>query len=113
MTNVQMLFAASSEAPQSRFDECWSRWPNKAKKPLARARYEALLKGPFKTRTLDKDSGTYVEIELIATEDQILAGVKAYIDSQIDRKTFRMRDDGKYIPMFSVWLNQGRWQDYE
>ncbi len=109
---VTPLFPSPNEASQSRFEECWKAWPNKAKKPLARARYEAVLKG-LKTRTLDRDSGQFVELDLKATEDEILAGIKAYLKSQIDPKTYRFKDDGKYIPMLSVWINGGRWEDWK
>lgn len=95
---------------QSRFEELWKSWPNKAKKPLARAKYEAILKG-LRTRTMDKDSGSFVEIELLAGEDEILAGARAYLDSQVDRNTFKLKDGGKFIPHLATWLNQGRWQD--
>ncbi len=109
--NVVTLFPEPEKAVQSRFEELWKRWPNHAKKALAKAKYEAVLKG-MKTRTLDKDSGGYVEIELEAGEDEILAGAKAYLDSQFDRTTYRYKDGGKYIPMLSTWLNGGRWMDF-
>lgn len=105
--NVVRLF----ETPQGDFEAIWRLWPNKAKKPLARAKYEAILKGGFHTRTLDRDSGLYVDIELNAAPDAILAGAKAYLDSQVDRRTYRLRDDGKYIPHLATWLNGGRWED--
>jgi len=110
-SNVQALFPEPERALDSRFEEVWRMWPNKAKKPLAKARYQALLKGPMKTRTLDRDSGQFVEIEVEAGEDEIEAGVKAYLKSQIT-KDFKMKDDGKYIPHLSTFLNQGRFLDH-
>jgi len=107
--NVVRLF---DEPEPSRFDEVWALWPNKAKKPLARAKYEAILKGGYDTRTLDKDSGQYIPIQLSATEDMILAGVKKYLDTQLDRKTYRWKDEGKYIPHLATWLNGGRYEDF-
>lgn len=112
MNNVARLFPDAVAVP-SRFEEVWKRWPNKAKKVVAKAKYDAIIKGKYGTRTLDKDSGQYIEIELTATEEQILAGVIAYVESQIDKRTFRLRDDGKFIPHLSTFLNQGRWQDFE
>lgn len=108
--NVVRLFA---EPAPSRFDEVWALWPNKAKKPLARAKYEAILKGGYDTRTLDKDSGQYIPITLSATEDMIVAGVKKYLDTQLDRKTYRWKDEGRFIPMLSTWLNGGRYEDFQ
>lgn len=106
---VHQLFTV---APAARFEELWKLWPNKAKKVVARAKYDAILKGRYTTRTLDKDSGQYVEIELTATEEQILAGARAYVDSQIDKRTFRLKDEGRFIPHLSTWLNGGRWEDF-
>jgi hypothetical protein len=112
MNNVQSLFPEPTSTPsQNRFEEVWKIWPNKAKKPLAKARYEAILRGPFKTRTMDKDSGQFVEIEVTGTEDEMVAGIKAYLAAQVDKKTYRMKDDGKYIPHLSTFLNQGRFAD--
>lgn len=114
-SNVQPLFP-TQEAPQeavgARFAELAKLWPNKAKRPLAQAKYLALLKG-CKTRTLDKDSGQYVDIVLPpATEEQIIEGCKKYLASQVDKNTYRLRDDGKYIPMLSTFLNGGRYLDF-
>ncbi len=106
------VLAFPEPQPQTRFEEIWKLWPNKAKKPLAKARYLAAVAG-MKTRTLDKDSGTYVEIEIQGSEDEIYAGVRAYLDSQIDRNTFKLKDGGKYIPHLATWINQGRWMDFQ
>ncbi len=107
--NVVSLFP---EPKPSRFEEVWKLWPNKAKKPLAKAKYDAILKGNFVTRTLDKDSGLFVAIEVEGTEEQVIAGIKAYLKSQIDTKTFKMKDDGKYVPHLATFLNQGRFLDH-
>lgn len=113
MSNIHLLFDDPKPvmAP-SRFEEIWKLWPNKAKKVIAKAKYDAILRGGFKTRTLDKDSGQYVDIELEATADAILAGVKAYVSAQIDTRTYRLKDDGKFIPHLATFLNQGRWEDW-
>lgn len=111
MNNVLHLFP-EPEAVKGDFEAVWKIWPNKAKKVLAKAKYDAILKGGFRTRTLDKDSGQYVDIELAATPDSILLGAKAYIDSQFDRSTYRFKDDGKFIPHLATWLNGGRWEDW-
>jgi hypothetical protein len=111
-SNVVTLFDEAPEPKaETRFEEVWKLWPNKAKKPLAKARYEAILRGPFKTRTMDKDSGQFVDIEVTGTEDEMVAGIKAYLAAQVDKKTYRMKDDGKYIPHLSTFLNQGRFAD--
>ena len=108
--NVVRLFP-EAEPALGDFEAVWKLWPNKAKKPLARAKYEAILKGGFQTRTLDKDSGQFIPLELEATPEAIIEGVKAYLSTQIDKKTYRLKDEGKYIPHLATWLNQGRWED--
>lgn len=111
MSNVHHLIRESVTASQ--FEELWKLWPNKSKKPIARAKYEAIVKGGYITRTLDKDSGQYIELELSATPEQIVAGARAYVDSQIDKRTYRLFDDGRFIPHLATWLNGGRWEDCE
>lgn len=114
MTNVMSLFQdmpAPTVRTGSQFETIWKLWPNKSKKPLARAKYEAILKG-CKTRTMDKDSGQFMEIELRATEEDVIKGVKAYLDSLIDKRTFKMKDDGKYVPHLATFLNGGRYEDF-
>jgi hypothetical protein len=39
--------------------------------------------------------------------------VKAYVDAQIDRRTFKLKDDGRFIPHLATFLNQGRWEDFK
>ena len=118
MTNVLRLFAddpAPVVAPTveaTRFEEIWKYWPRKEGKPLARAKYAAIIAGGFKTRTFDKDSQTYVEIELEATEDEIIRGSRAYLKSQFDTNTYRYKDGGKFIPHYATFLNRGGWEGF-
>lgn len=112
MSNVHALFADPVAVPAGDFEAVWKLWPRKDGKAVARTKYLAILKGGYETRTLDKSSGQFIELELSATADQILAGVKAYVDSQIDKRTFRFRDDGKFIPHFATWLGRAGWEDF-
>lgn len=111
MHNVVRLFGEPAAVVQGDFDAVWKLWPNKANKVMARQKYLAIIHGGLKTRMLDKDSGQYVDADLSATPDEILAGVTAYISSQLDRRTYKLKDDGKYIPHLATWLNRGRWED--
>ena len=115
MNNVARLFpeAAPVATPKGDFETVWKAWPRKDGKAIARSKYDAIIKGGYRTRTLDKSSGQFIELELSATADQILAGVKAYVDSQIDKRTFRFKDDGKFVPHFATWLGRAGWQDFE
>lgn len=112
MSNVQALFPEVHSEP-SRFDDLWKIWPRKDGKAIARTKYDAIVKGGFKSRSLDKSSGQYVELELSATAEEIIAGAKAYAASQIDRNTYRFKDDGRFIPHLATWLGAGRWMDFE
>lgn len=95
------------------FEECWKSWPRRDGKAVARQKFLAITRGGFQTRTLDKSSGEFIPMELSASPEQILAGVKAYRDSQIDRRTFKLKDDGKYVPHLATWLGKGGWMDFE
>lgn len=105
---IQHLFPTQAQQP-NKFETLWRSWPRKEKKPLARAKYAAILVG-LRTKTLDRDSGTFVEIELHATEDEIISGAKAYINDHIDKNTYKLKDGGKFIPYLCHWLNQGGWE---
>lgn len=118
-TNVVDLFQAhETPSPQpspeidKAFDALWKLWPRREGKVLAKARFMSIVKG-CTTRTLEKDSGTYISIELHSTAEAILAAAKAYLASQVDKNTYRMKDDGKFIPHLNTWLNKGKFLDYE
>lgn len=99
------------DSNRTRFAEFWKEYPKKVGKPIAFAKYCAIINGGLKTRTLDRDSQTFVEIELHATEQELIDGAKRYSSQNIDRKTYRFRDEGKYLCHPATWLNQGRWHD--
>lgn len=114
--NVLRLFADPPDqkpdaSAELAFAEVWRLWPTKAKKPLARAKFLAICKG-CKTRTLDRDSGQYMEIDLQSDPEEIIAGVKAYLKSQVDKNTYKLKDDGRFIPYLSTFLNGGRHTDF-
>lgn len=94
------------------FNDFWKAYPKRVGRPLAEAKWNAITGDGLKTRTLDRDSNTYVEIELKATPEEIIAGAKAYAASQIDRNTYRLKDDGKFTLQPATFLNQGRWMDF-
>lgn len=113
MNNVLRLFPEpETVAAPSRFNDLWAIWGRKDGKAIARAKYDAIVKGGFRTKTLDKSSGDYVPMELTATADQIIAGAKAYMAAQIDRNTYRLKDDGKFIPHLATWLGRAGWEDF-
>lgn len=108
MSNVVKIPRAEATAG---FDEFWKHCPKRVGKPLAKAKFEAITGDGLVTRTLDKDSGQYVTIELRATPEELIEGMKRYRKSQIDPQTFQLRDGGKYTCHPATWLNQGRWLD--
>lgn len=113
MNNVLQLFPEPAPvAAPSRFGELWAVWPRKDGKAIARTKFDAIVKGGFQTKTLDKSSGQYMDMELTATAEDIIAGAKAYVASQIDKRTYRFRDDGKFIPHLATWLGRAGWEDF-
>ncbi len=106
MKIVQLHATASN-----RFDEFWQAYPRRIGKPLAKAKWDKITNGGLKTRTLDKDSGSFVCISLQATADELIEGAKKYHNKNLDMKTFKLKDEGKFICHPATWLNQGRWED--
>jgi hypothetical protein len=106
-------------ADTASFDEFWRVFPKKCGRPIAKAKWDAITGEGLTTRTLDKDSGTYITIELRATPEEIIAGAKRYRATQIDPRQCRsddysrtiLKDDGKFTCHPATWLNQGRWLD--
>lgn len=111
MTNVHQLFAEPVAATGD-FEAIWKLWPRKDGKAVARSKYLAILRGGFRTKTLDKSSGQFIDMELAATADEIESGVKAYLASQVDRNTYRLKDEGRFIPHLSTWLGRSGWEDH-
>lgn len=107
MSNVLQMPKAEAVT----FDDFWKACPKKVGKPVAQAKFEAITGDGLLTRTLDRDSGTYVTIELRATPEELVEGMRRYRKTQIDRETFRLKDDGKYTLNPATFLNQGRWLD--
>lgn len=111
-----MNVVAIRQAPEpNSFDELWLHFPpfRRDKKALCRARWDAITGDGLQTRTLDKDSGQYVEIFLKATPEEIIAAAKHYDVRMRGTGTerFTYKDGGKFCVSLAVWLNQGRFLD--
>lgn len=115
MSNVVGLFAEDfTPKPTTeiaRFNEWWALYPRKINKAIAKAKYTEIVRG-CTTKTLHKDSQTYMPLELQATEAELIQAVKKYVDGMIDRNTFKRTVEEKFIPYPDVWLNRGRFMDY-
>ncbi len=111
MTSTVHTLFATQPAADSRFSEFWAVYPKKVGKPLAKAKFDAIVKGGYLTKTLDKDSNTFIDIELEASADDIIKAAKKYAAEQIDRNTYKLKDGGKFILHPASWLNKGRFLD--
>jgi hypothetical protein len=96
------------------FEEFWKAYPSPRRtgKVLAKAKWDAIVNGGLSTRTLDKDSGQYVDIELRATPEDIILGITRYASSMRLPDGWNYKDDGKFICQPATFLNQGRWMDW-
>lgn len=93
------------------FEAFWQACPKKVGKPLARAKWREIVGHGLRTRTMDKDSGMYVDIDLQATPDELLAGMKRYARSLIRVENDKYVIEKRYVVHPATWLNQGRWED--
>lgn len=101
-----------SEADNAAFDAFWAAYPKRTGKPLAKAKFMAIIKGGCETKTFEKDSNSYVTINLEGTSEEIVAGAKAYTRSLIDLNTYKRKIEDRFIPAAAVWLNRGGWMDF-
>lgn len=95
----------------SGFEDWFAVFPKHVGKAIAKSLWEAITGPGLETRTLNRDAGTYIHLTLKATPEELLEGAKRYRERQIDRNTYKLKDDGKYTCHPSTWLNQGRWMD--
>ena len=102
----------TKEQLHAAFEAFWKICPKKIGKPIARAKFIKIVTTGLTTKTRDRDSGEFVEIELSATVEELCNGMSRYADTQIDRNNgYQLKDGGKYTCHPSTWLNQGRWED--
>jgi len=104
MTNVIQMVQPAID----RFEEWWRLYPRKLGKPLAKAKWQAIVGDGLITKTLCRDSGTYVQVELKGSPEELIEGVKRYRDSVWDQKAYKFSE---FICHPATWLNQGRWLD--
>ena len=94
------------------FEDFWKVCPKKVGRALTRAKFDAITSDAgLQTRTLDRDSGNYVDIHLKATASELVSAMRRYEKAQTDPKTFGLKEDGKFTLHPATWLNQGRWMD--
>lgn len=86
-TNIENALSDNKEMLTEAFSRFWTVYPNKAAKGKAREAFEKVLA-----------SGV--------TVDTLIAAVRLQCRSEQWSK-----ENGKYIPYPSTWLNQGRWED--
>ncbi len=87
------------------FDKFWAHCPRKVGKAIANVRFDEIIQG-MTTRTLDRDSGQYVDLVLKATAEQLIEGMKRYASECEGIET-------RYQLHPATFLNRGRWEDYE
>ncbi len=118
MNNVHQLELGSTDEDylRAKFEEFWTWYPLKKGKAKARALFMKITaQGGYSTRTLDKDSGAYLELHLEAIPDEIIEAAKAFYKTfprkgGTDSSTYYTLDT-TYCPHATTWLNQGRWED--
>lgn len=111
----------------NKFEEFWTLYPSPRRtgKAICRSKWEAIT-GPtgLRTRTKDRDAECFIVLTLSAAPEAIIEGLKRALcqwhnptltswdgrtESQL--RFPKWKDDAKFIPMPSTWLNQGRWED--
>jgi NADH:ubiquinone oxidoreductase subunit F (NADH-binding) len=120
MTNVVTIKEANGHAVNGHkalsFQDFWDLFPppKRVQKALCMAKWEAITSNDgLQTRMKDKDAERLVEIKLKATPEEIIEGLKRSCERWRGRgeQRYGWEDGGKWIPMASTWLNQGRWMD--
>lgn len=101
---------------EDKFEEFWMLYPQPRRtgKAMAKAKWDAIT-GPtgLRTRTKDRDADTFMSLTLSATPEEIIEGLKRSRELWEIKGVgkYGWKDDGKFIPLPTTWLNQGRWMD--
>ena len=95
------------------FDTFWKLYPKKVGKPQCRSLWDRITNGGLTTKSMHKDSGTYLKLKLNATPAEIIAGAEKYRATQMMADGWQIKDEGRYVAHPATWLNQGRWMDFE
>lgn len=99
------------ETETTPFDEFWHVWKvldRNMQKGLCRLRFDAITSPEgFKTTMLDRE-GNRVPAHWKATPEDIVSGARAYKEACLRRDT-----KPEFVVTPAVFLNQGRWMDYE
>jgi hypothetical protein len=102
---------------ETAFDEFWEIYPScrRTGKAICKSKWDAITSPTgLRTRTKDRDADTYIHLTLSATPEEIIAGLKRACmlwRNPSKAATSEWKEDGKYIPLPSTFLNQGRWLD--
>lgn len=89
----------------SDFETFWSVYPRRAGKAMALSKWKSITGNGLLAKCRDRDGNT-MEVDLYATADEIIEGVKAYRYINIDTEE-------RYILHPTTWLNRGMWEDME
>jgi hypothetical protein len=121
MTNVVPIKEANGHELNGHkalsFQDFWELFPSvkRTQKALCMAKWEAITsEDGFATRMKDRDAEQLVCIKLKATPEEIIEGLRRSCERWRGKKgaeKYGWEDGGKFIPMSSTWLNQGRWMD--
>ena|SRR3990167_641063 len=96
------------------FEDFWKACPKRVDKALTKARFDALTTKGLSTKIRDRETGELVDVryEPVPAE-RLIKAMQDYAHSQTDFKTYDLKDGGKYTCTPPVWLNRGRWMDFE
>lgn len=89
----------------SDFETFWRAYPRKVGKAMARAKWNAITTKGLTAKCKDRD-GNVMDVELVATPEEIIEGALAYRWDSIDT-------EDRFVAHPTTWLNQGRWEDVE
>ncbi len=102
---------------QAGFDDFWNLVPtHRRQRRKATESVWRRITGPGYRASLDLRNGEFEAAELKAAPDQIIAGWKQHLDTQIVPstrwdKTPAYKDGGQYVRSPLKWLCEGGWED--
>lgn len=102
--------ALDTKPESDSFEEFWKYYPRKVGKAIARKKFEIITTYGMRTRTIDRDSGLFIELTHKASPEEIVEGAKRYTKNLLG-PDYKWKIEEKFIPYPSTWLNRGGWED--
>ncbi len=109
MKNLHIVHNVHNEPTFADLQKAYPR-TSRTKPAAAKAKWDAIISEEgLHTRNRDEDSGTFVDVHLKATPQEIIEAARLYRQEMQLPESYKYSE---YTQGLQNWLNQGKWMNY-